>query len=94
MVEFLPSSPQVMLSPNASNEVTISVGGGAGASTVTPNVHGWVARCSASLAVHDTVCTPTSNSDPDVGLQVTVTGALPLVVVGLKVTAIDVPAVS
>src|SRR5580692_8697033 len=83
-----PSSPAVMLSPNARNLVAVSIGG---ASTVTVNTQA-SARCSASVAVHDTAVVPTLNAVPDWMVQLVVTGGLPLVNVGLgKVTAVDVP---
>jgi len=75
----VPSSPAVMLSPNATNRVTVSVGG---ATTVIANEHGSV-RCSASVAVQLTVVCPMANADPESGVQETVTGALPLTTVGL-----------
>ena len=61
---LLPSSPLVMLSPKAKNRVTASFGGGGTARTVIANEQ-TSARCSASVAVHDTVVVPTLNVDPD-----------------------------
>jgi hypothetical protein len=66
-----------MLSPNATKVVAASSGGG---TTVTNNVHVSV-RCSPSVAVHDTVVCPMVNNDPDAGVHVVVTGALPFTAV-------------
>jgi hypothetical protein len=66
-----------MLSPNATKEVAASSGGG---TTVTSNVHVSV-RCNASVAVHDTAVCPMLNIDPDAGMHVVVTGALPFTAV-------------
>ena len=87
-VEFCPSSPAVMLSPNARNEVVDSFGG---MSTVTRNEHESV-RCSASVAAQVTVFWPTENVDPAAGVQIVVTGAWPLSTIGaLKVTGVNPP---
>ena len=83
-----------MLSPKAKNRVTASFGGGGTARTVIANEQ-TSARCSASVAVHDTVVVPTVNVDPDTGVQLVVTGGLPLTKVGAgKGTAMALPLVS
>jgi len=66
-----------MLSPNATKDVAVSVGG---ATTVTIRLHVLV-RCTASVAVHDTVVCPVLKSDPDGGVHTVVTGGLPPVAV-------------
>jgi hypothetical protein len=68
-----------MLSPNATKEVAASIGGG---TTVTINVQVSV-LCNASVAVHDTAVCPTLNIDPDAGVHVVVTGALPFTAVAV-----------
>ena len=77
-VEFWPSSPQVMLSPNARKDVVASFGG---LSTETRNEQ-VSARWSASVAVHETVRCPIENIDPETGEQMVLTGAWPLATVG------------
>jgi len=57
MALFRPSSPHVMLSPNATNVVTLRRGGG-GMTTVTGNVQ-FAVRCCASVMVQVTVVAPT-----------------------------------
>ena len=53
------------------------------------------ARCGASVAVHGTVVVPTLKVDPDGGVQLVVTGGLPLTKVGAgKGTAMALPLVS
>src|ERR1700724_446778 len=80
-----------MLSPNATNLVAVSVGG---ASTVIVNAHA-SARCSTSVAVHETVGVPMPRTTPDWIEQLVDTGGLPLTKVGLgKVTAIVLPLAS
>ncbi len=71
--EFCPSSPAVMLSPNARNDVVDSFGG---LVTVTRNEQLSV-RCRASVAAQVTVFCPIVNGDPATGVQVVLTGACP-----------------
>ena len=74
---FVPSSPQVMLSPKARNDIAVSFGG---AVTVTRKLH--VSDLSSvSVAVHVTVVFPTSNSDPEDGVHIVVRGGEPLLAV-------------
>lgn len=47
-----------------------------GAVTVTVNVHARVV-CDASVLVQRTVFVPTGNSEPDAGVQLVCTGAVP-----------------
>jgi hypothetical protein len=77
-VEFWPSSPAVMLSPKARNDVVVSLGG---SSTVTTNEQ-VATRCKASVAVHVTVFCPIANGEPVAGVQVVLTGSLPLATAG------------
>src|SRR3979411_2696523 len=87
-VEFWPSSPQVMLSPNARNDVVNNFDG---LSTVTRNDQVSV-RCSASVAAQTAVFGTTENGDPADGVQLVVTGAWPFTTIGaLNVTAVDPP---
>src|SRR5258708_149883 len=86
-----PSSPAVMLSPNATNLVAVSIGG---ASTVTVNEHA-SARCSTSVAVHEIVVVPMPRTVPDWIEQLVKTGGLSLTTVGLGTgTAIVSPLLS
>ena len=71
--EFWPSSPQVMLSPKATNLVKRSLGG-----TDTDTVRLQLdARCCASVAVHVIVVDPTGKVEPLAGLQDVVIGDAP-----------------
>jgi len=86
----LPSSPLVMLSPNARNLV---IGSLAGATTVTGKLQVSV-RCKASVAVHVTVEAPTLNTEPDAGVHTVTTGALPFTVVAAPyVTGTAIPVI-
>jgi hypothetical protein len=64
--EFAPSSPQVMLSPKATNLDTLSF---AGTVTVTVNVQ-TSARALESVTVHVTLVDPGGNVDPVGGMHV------------------------
>jgi hypothetical protein len=75
----MPSSPAVMLSPNARNRVTAIFGG---ASTVTANVQ-LLVRCPASVEAQETVVVPIANVDGLGGTQLVVTGTVPPVTVGV-----------
>src|SRR3954468_9753575 len=77
-IEFCPSSPYVMLSPNARNDVVESFGG---LVTVTVNAHVSV-RCSASVTVHVTIFWPSVKGDPADGEHAVATGVCPNVTVG------------
>ena len=68
-----PSSPHVMLSPNATNLVRVMRGG---LVTVMLKTQESV-RCSASTAVHVTVVDLTGNSEPLGGVHAVAIGALP-----------------
>ena len=74
----LPSSPQVMLSPNA----TIRVIERRGAAWTRTSKLQLELRCRASTASHVTLVVPTGNSAPLAGMHVAVTGANPPVVDG------------
>src|SRR5579862_8571122 len=76
--EAVPSSPHVMLSPNARKEVVVSLGGG---STTTGKVQD-AARAFASLVEQVTVVVPTGNVAPLTGVQLVLSGAWPPVTVG------------
>src|SRR5262249_54851279 len=75
---FCPSSPSVMLSPNARNDVTDSFGGSC---TTTLNVQ-LAVRALASLVVQVTVVVPTVNDAALTGRQLVVNGGCPPVIVG------------
>jgi hypothetical protein len=86
----VPSSPLVMLSPNARNDVADNLGG---ASTVTGKLHASV-RCKASVAVHVTVEIPTLKTDPEDGVHAVTTGGLPFIAVAAPyTTATAIPAI-
>jgi hypothetical protein len=86
--EFCPSSPAVMLSPNARNDVVDNLDG---LVTVTVNAQLSV-RCRASVAAQVTVFCPIENGDPATGVQVVLTGACPFDTIGaLKVTGVAPP---
>src|SRR5262245_38114075 len=68
-----PSSPAVMLSPNARNDVTVIFGG---CWITTLNEQAFV-RWRASVAVHVTVVDPTGNVEPLGGAHATATGGAP-----------------
>jgi hypothetical protein len=76
--EFWPSSPAVMLSPNARNDVVDNF---AGLVTVTVNVQ-LSLRCKASVAAQVTVFCPIVNVDPAAGVHVVLTGAWPFATIG------------
>jgi hypothetical protein len=65
-----------MLSPNATNCVTESCGGGAAFVTVTVNAHAEL-RLSASAARQRTLVAPVENAVFDAGVHVVVTGDVP-----------------
>jgi hypothetical protein len=89
-VEFWPSSPAVMLSPKARNDVVVSRGG---SRTVTENEQDAV-RCDASVTVQVTVFCPIAKGDPGGGVQAVVTGSLPLLTIGsANVTAAGPPSI-
>ena len=73
MLEWLPSSPRVMLSPNATNFVRLIL---AGAWTVTAKLQ-LSTRWRLSVAVHETAVVPMPNWVPLPGVQVVVTGDAP-----------------
>src|ERR1051326_5214321 len=75
---LVPSSPHVMLSPNARKDVTLSFGGG---STTTANVQ-LAVRARASDVVHVTVLVPIGNDDPLTGTQLVLSGAWPPLTTG------------
>jgi len=77
VLEFRPSSPHVMLSPNARKRVRVRLGG---AVTVTLNPHVAV-RPAWSVTVQVTAVEPTWNVEPLGGAQVSVVGAVPPVTV-------------
>jgi hypothetical protein len=76
--EFWPSSPDVMLSPNATNDVVDNLDG---LVTVTVNEQLSV-RCKASVAAQVTVFWPIEKGVPAAGVQVALTGAWPLATIG------------
>jgi hypothetical protein len=75
----VPSSPAVMLSPNATKRVSEI---GARASTVTVSVQ-LLVRCFASVAVHVTVVVPMGKVAPLSGVHVMFTGRVPPASVGV-----------
>jgi hypothetical protein len=79
-----------MLSPNARNDVAVSLGG---SSTVTTNEQLSV-RWRASVTWQLTVFCPTVKGDPVEGVQVVTTGAWPFAMDGAaNVTVADAPSV-
>jgi hypothetical protein len=78
VTEFCPSSPAVILSPNARNDVVDNLDG---LVTVTVNEQLSV-RCNASVAAQVTVFCPIENGDPGTGVQVVLTGACPFDTIG------------
>jgi hypothetical protein len=80
-----------VLSPNARNFVRVNCGCGAVTVTLTLKEHDRVVGA-ASVALHWTSVVPTGNSEPDVRVQLTCTGAIPPEVLGApKLTATGVP---
>src|SRR5690349_12160005 len=78
----LPSSPAVMLSPNARNRVPLSFGiGGAGIVTVTLNEQ-TACRLMASVTVQPTDVVPPGNDVLDFGVQLNDVGGVPPVIAG------------
>ena len=86
----MPFSPNVMLSPNATNRVTTSTGLG-GTTTVTGIVQ-LALRCSASVALQLTVVVPTLKLAPLTGVHASVNGVCPPATTGsLYVTGTGLP---